>query len=156
MTVEVLERTDSYIVAVWRRVMLLVWSGQTQALGIVRSQALFRQWVPGQRGGAALLVVVPRQPPGPPDEKTRAAMAHAMENPSPALLGMGMLLEAEGFIAAAVRAILSRLHQRHAKGLAPKIFRGVDEAAPWAAELLGDPAIDPAGLAEAIRRARAG
>jgi hypothetical protein len=156
MAVEVLERAETHVVAVWRRTMLLIWRGQTCASGIERSQALFREWAGKQPGGAALLVVVPRQPPGPPDEATRAAMTHAMQNPSPALRGMGTLLEAEGFIAASVRALVSRMHQKHARGMAPKMFRTPEEAAPWAAELLGDPEVTAARLAEAIREARAG
>lgn len=154
--VEILEKAEAYTVAVWRRMMLLVWRGETRAIGIDRSQALFRQWAEQQPGGAALLVVVPRQPPGPPDEQTRAAMARAMKKASPSLRGMGTLLEAEGFIAASVRALLSRLHHRHAHGIAPKVFRTPEEVAPWAAELLADPEITAGGLAEAIRVAREG
>ena len=154
MTVDVLERTDVYIVAVWRRLMLLIWRGRTCAAGIERSQALFREWAEQQPGGAALFVVVPRQPPGPPDEATRAAMARAMANPSPALRGLATFLEAQGFIAAAVFAMVSRIHQKHAGGMAPRIFRHVDEGASWAAELLGDPEITGASLAAALREAR--
>jgi hypothetical protein len=154
MPVEVLERTDVYVVAVWRRLMLLVWRGQTRAAGIDRSHALFRQWGERQPGGAAMLVVVPRQPPGPPDDETRAAMARASGNPSPALRGIGTLLEAQGFIAATVFAIVSRIHQKHAGAMAPKLFRTVDEGAAWASEVLGDPEITPATLAGAIGGAR--
>jgi len=154
MPVEVLERTDVYIVAVWRRLMLLIWRGQTRAVGIDRSQLLFRQWGERQPRGAAMLVVVPRQPPGPPDDETRAAMARAMGNPSPALRGVGTFLEAQGFIAATVFAIVSRIHQKHAVGMAPKLFRTVEEGAAWAAEVLGDPEITPATLAAAIGGAR--
>ncbi|HYD42521.1 MAG TPA: hypothetical protein VEB43_16965 [Anaeromyxobacter sp.] len=156
MTVEVLEKTELYAVAVWRRVMLLVWRGQIRAAGVDGSQALFRAWVHERPGAAALLVVVPRQPPGPPDEETRAAMARASEDPPVALAGTATLLEAHGFIAATVRSIISRVYRRHARGLGVKVFCAVEEAAPWAAELLGDPAITPEGLAAAIRVARAG
>lgn len=154
MAVEVLERTDVYTVAVWRRLMLLVWRGQTRAAGIDRSNALFRQWGPQQPGGAAMLVVVPRQPPGPPDDETRAAVARAMANPSPALRGLGTLLEAQGFVAATVLAIITRIHKKHAGAMAPKLFRSVDEGAAWASALLGDPEITPATLAGAIGGAR--
>lgn len=155
MRVEVLEKTEVYAVAVWRRMMLLLWRGPIQAIGIDRSQALFREWAEGQPGGAALFVVVPR-PPGPPDEETRAAMSRAVEHLPPTLKGMGTLLEAQGFIAASIRSILLRAHQREARGAGPKVFRAVDEAALWAAELLGDPGITTEALAGAIRAARAG
>jgi hypothetical protein len=156
VAVEVLERSELYAIAVWRRLMLLVWRGQTRAVGVDRSQALFRSWVQERPGPAALLVVVPRQPPGPPDEETRAAMARATENPPAALAGTATLLEAHGFIAATVRSIISRVYRRHARGLEVKVFCGVEEAAPWAAGLLADPAITAEALAEAIRAARAG
>lgn len=156
MAVEVLEKTELYVVAVWRRVMILVWRGQIRAMGIDRSQVLFRAWVHERPGAAALLVVVPRQPPGPPDEDTRAAMARASEDLPAALAGTATLLEAHGFIAATVRSIISRVSQRHARGLGVKVFCAADDAALWAAELLADPAITTEGLAEAIRAARAG
>ncbi len=155
MALEVLERTDVYVVATWRRLMLLIWRGQPNAVGVERSQALFRQWGEQQPGGAAMFVVVPRRPPGPPDDETRAAMARAMANPSPALRGVGTLLEAQGFVAATVFAIVSRIHQKHAGPLSPKVFRTVDEGAAWAAEVLDDPEITPAGLGGAIGGARA-
>lgn len=156
MAVEVLEKTDVYIVAVWRRMMLLIWRGPIQAAGIDRSQALFHAWAEGQPGGAALFVVVPRQPPGPPDDEMRAAMARAMATRPEVLRGMGTLLEAHGFIAATVRSIISRTFQRHARGMSLNIFCAPDEAALWAAELLGDPAITTEALTDAIRAARAG
>lgn len=154
MVVEVLERTDVYIVAVWRRLMVLIWRGQTRAVGIDRSHLLFREWGEKQPGGAAMLVVVPRQPPGPPDDETRAAMARAMGNPSPALRGVGTLLEAQGFIAATVFALVSRIHQKHGGAKAPKLFRTVEEGAAWAAGVLADPQITPATLAAVIGGAR--
>jgi len=156
VAVEVLEKTELYVVAVWRRVMMLIWRGQIRAMGVDRSQSLFRAWVHERPGPAALLVVVPRQPPGPPDEETRASMVRASEDPPAALAGTATLLEAHGFIAATVRSILSRVYQRHARGLAVKVFCAPDEAALWAAELLADPAITPEGLAGAIRAAREG
>lgn len=156
VAVEVLEQTELYVVAVWRRVMMLLWRGQIRAVGVDRSHLLFRAWVHERPGAAALLVVVPRQPPGPPDDETRAAMARACEDPPAALAGTATLLEAHGFIAATVRSILSRVYQRHARRLGVKVFCAADEAALWAAELLRDPAITSEGLAEAIRTARAG
>ncbi len=153
-SIRVLERTDAYIIAVWRRVMLLIWRNNPQAIGIDRSQALFGEWTADQPDGAAFLIVVPRQPAGPPDEATRAAMIRAMENRGPSLKGVGTLLEAEGFIAAAARAIMTRLHHKHAHGMAPRVFRSPGEAASWAAELLQDPQLTVGGLLEAIRQAR--
>ncbi len=155
MAVEVLEKTESYAIAVWRRVMVLVWRGPLRAAGVDRSQALLRAWVRERPGAVVMLVVVSRQLPGPPDEETRAAMARAAADPPAALAGTATLLEAQGFVAATVRAISSRVHRRHASGLQVKTFCGVDEAAPWAAALLADPAITAEGLAEAIRAARA-
>lgn len=154
MRVDIVERTDTYVVATWRRIMLLVWRGQPRAAGIDRSRALFQPWAERIPGGAAFLVVVPPHPSGPPDEETRSAMSRSMEDRPPALLGVGRLLEAEGFIAAAVRALMTRLHQKNAHGKAPNMFGKVEEAASWAAELLGDREITPAGLADAIRAAR--
>ncbi|WP_437486794.1 hypothetical protein WME75_04530 [Sorangium sp. So ce1014] len=151
-TAELLERTDAYVVAVWRRLMLLVWRGKASAAGIDRSRELFDRWAANQPGGAGFLVVLPLQPTGPPDEESRAAMQRAARSPSRHLRGTATLVEAEGFIAASVRSIMMRLQSRQA----PNLFRTADEVATWAAALLEDPELTPAGVAEAIRVARAG
>lgn len=151
-TVEILEQTDAYVVAVWRRVMLLVWKAQTNAEGIDRSQELFGVWAARQPGGAAFLIVLPRRQ-GPPDAATRDAMARAMAHPAPDLGGIATLLEAEGFIAASARAIMMRLH-RGAGRTAPKVVRSIDEAAAWAKEILGDAGLDATEMAGVIRTVR--
>ncbi|WP_437808179.1 hypothetical protein [Sorangium sp. So ce1078] len=154
--VELLERTDAYVVATWRRLMLLVWRGQASVVGVERSRALFRPWAERQPGGAAFLIVVPRQRTGPPDEETRAAMQRAASAPGGSLKGMATLVEAEGFIAASVRAIMMRLQARGTQGPAPNVFRTPAEAAAWAAAVLQDREVTPEELAEAIRAAREG
>ncbi|WP_437736283.1 hypothetical protein [Sorangium sp. So ce1335] len=156
MQVELLERTDAYVVATWRRIMLLVWSGQATVAGVERSRALFRQWAERQPGGAAFLVVVPRQSTGPPDEATRAAMQRAASAPGGYLKGIATLIEAEGFIAASVRALMMRLQARGTQGPPPNIFRTPAEVAAWAAALLQDREVTPEQLAEAIHVAREG
>ncbi|WP_437577459.1 hypothetical protein [Sorangium sp. So ce887] len=154
--VELLERTDVYVVATWRRLMLLVWRGQASVAGIERSRALFQPWAARQPGGAAFLIVVPRQNTGPPDEETRAAMQRAASAPGKSLKGMATLIEAEGFIAASVRAIMMRLQARGTQGPAPNVFRTPAEVAAWAAAVLQDWEVTPERLAEAIRVAREG
>ena len=150
--VELLERTDAYVVAVWRRIMLLVWRGHATAAGIERSRELFGRWAAGYPGGAAFVVVLPRQGTGPPDEASRAAMERAASSASRYLRGTATLVESEGFIAASVRSLMTRLYTRRA----PNVFRTAAEVAAWAAALLGDPELTPAGVAEAIRVAREG
>ncbi|XYH99538.1 hypothetical protein ACMHYB_07190 [Sorangium sp. So ce1128] len=154
--VELLERTDVYVVATWRRLMLLVWRGQASVAGIERSRALSQPWAERQPGGAAFLIVVPRQRTGPPDEETRAAMQRAASAPGGSLKGMAVLIEAEGFIAASVRAVMMRLQARGTQGPAPNIFRTPAEVAAWAAAVLQDREVTPEKLAEAIRVAREG
>lgn len=148
--VEQLERTDAYVVAGWRRLMLLLWCGPPTAAGVERSHALFGRWVEGQPDGGAFLVVVPGERPGPPDAETRAAMERTARSVSPRLKGIATLHEAEGFIAASVRAVMTGLHT----GGPPKVFRSTADAAAWASALLGDPELTAAALTAAIRTAR--
>ncbi|AGP33251.1 hypothetical protein BE04_42250 [Sorangium cellulosum] len=154
--VELLERTDVYAVATLRRLMLLVWRGQESVAGIERSRAHFRMWAERQPGGAAFLIVVPRQHTGPPNEESRAAMQRAASAPGGYMKGVATLVEAEGFIAASVRAIMMRLQPRGTQGPAPNIFRTPAEVAAWAAAVLQDREITAEELAEAIRVAREG
>ncbi|MDC0682460.1 hypothetical protein [Sorangium atrum] len=152
MTAELLERTDGYVVAVWRRLMLLVWRGNASAAGIDRSRELFARWSASQPGGAVFVVVLPLQHTLPPDEASRAAMRRAASSPSRNLRGTATLVESEGFIASSVRSIMMAL----TTGRAPNVFRTTGELATWAATLLKDPELTAAGLAEAIRAAREG
>ncbi|WP_433935165.1 hypothetical protein AB3662_10890 [Sorangium cellulosum] len=154
--VDLLERTDVYVVATWRQLMLLVWRGQATVAGVERSRAFFQAWAARQPGGAAFLIVLPPHNTGPPDEKTRAAMQRAASAPGGYLKGIATLIESEGFIAASVRAIMMRLQARGTHGPAPNIFRTPAEAATWAAAVLQDREVTPEKLAEAVRMAREG
>jgi hypothetical protein len=149
---ELLESTDGYVILIWRRLMLLVWRGIATAPGIERSRALFEQWLQTQHRGGAFLIVVPGDRTPPPDDATRAAMERTASSPSGLFRGMATLIEAEGFIAASVRSIMTRLHPRDAG--APCVFSRPTDAAAWASSLLADPEITSAGLMEAIRTAR--
>ena len=150
--VERLECADEYAVSVWRRLMLLVWLDKANTVGIERSRVLFDEWVKDQPHGALFLVVVPGQRTRAPDDKTRRAMTLAASTRHPRCLGIATLLEAQGFIAASVRSIMTRLHA----GGGANVFGSTAEAASWAAPLLLDSAITSAALAEAIRASREG
>jgi hypothetical protein len=153
VNIELLERTNEYVVTVWRRLMLLVWRGEATVTGIERSRTLFIEWVKTQPRGAAVLIVVPPLHSGPPDEKTRAAMQRTALSPPDTLKGMGTLFQAEGFIAASIRSVMMRLNVLSGKN-ASNIFGTAASAAAWAAALLADPALTAAGLTEAIRMAQ--
>jgi hypothetical protein len=150
--VVLLEQTDAYVIAAWRRLMMLVWKGQASATGIERSSDRFRSWAERHPEGAAFLIVVSTQRTQPPDEETRAAMERTHRVPEGPFRGMATLIEAEGFIAATVRSIMTRLQG----GGGGNVFRTADEVAAWAAALLDDPGFTAEGFAEALREARQG
>jgi hypothetical protein len=147
---ELLEQADAYAVATWRRLMLLVWLSQASAAGIARSQALFEAWAKRHPQGAALLVVIPGQLTRPPDEEARSAMQRTAAAPEGPFRGMATLIEAEGFIAATVRSIMTRIQG----GRPARVFGNAHDAAVWAAALLEDPELTPDGLSGAIGAAR--
>ncbi len=153
MRVEVQEKAEGYTIATWGRVALLLFSRRATAQGITRVHAFLGGWAPKQAGGVALVSVVAPQPPKPPDDETRAALAHATAHPVPGMRGAGTLYEGDGFIAASIRAMVSRL-QLLRTGERLVFFRSADEAAAWAAALLGSREITGPGLAEAIQKAR--
>ena len=152
MSVQILEKTDTHSIATWGRVMLLVWNARSTGPGIDSAHAHLRGWA---KGSSVLINVVPPQPARPPDEETRAAMERATQDPIPGLRGVGTIYEGGGFIAAAIRSLVSRL-QLLRKGETMRFFRTPEEAALWAAQTLGAPGLSGEGLAEAIRQARAG
>jgi hypothetical protein len=151
--VELLERSEKYVIAVWRGLMLLIWLGEASITGIERSRKLFDEWVKTQPRGAALLIVVPPNTAQPPDEKTRQAMQRTSISPSGKLKGMGTLFQAEGFIAASIRSVMMRLNVLTGKN-ATNMFGTAAAAAAWAAALLVDPELTAAGLTDAIRVAQ--
>ncbi len=154
VTVQVLERTDAYSIATWRRLMLLIWRAEASAAGVERSRRFFQPWAESLPGGAAFLVVVPGQRVRPPDDETRAAMERTSSAPTGPFKGMATLIEAEGFIAASVRSLMTRLLTARMRGATPCFFRTVADTAAWASKLLEDPEITAAGLEQAIRQAR--
>jgi hypothetical protein len=151
---EALERTEQYVVTVSRRIMLLVWQGKASADGIERSRSLFVEWVKDHPRGAVFVVVVPAKRTRAPDDETVKAMHRTANSPHPRCKGTATLLEAEGFIAASVRSIMTRLHGGGGNERAANVFGTTAEVAAWAAELLDDPEISGAFLDEGIAMAR--
>jgi hypothetical protein len=149
--VETLERTDTYVVAVWRRVVLLVWRSKANATGVERSRELFEAWMAREPGDAAFLIVVPGERTRAPDGDTFHAMARTAGSPISQCKGMATLLESKGFIAASVRTIMMRIHSIAARQDPPLVFGSTSKAARWAAELLDDPGLTSVALAEALR-----
>lgn len=154
LKVDQLERTENYVVSVWRRVMLLVWCDKASAMGIERSRTLFDEWVKDHPRGAVFLIVVPPLRTRAPDPETLEAMRQAANYPDPRCKGMATLLEAEGFVAASVRSIMMRLHAVSVREDPANVFGSTAKAAAWAAAQLEDPEISSASLAEAIRLVR--
>jgi hypothetical protein len=152
--VEERERTDTYVVVTWRRLMLLIWRGEANAAGIVRSRELFDTWVAVKPGNAVFLVVVPADRTRGPDGHTVDAMARTASSPVSRCKGVATLIESEGFIAASVRALMMRIHSMARREDLPLVFGTATKAAKWAAALLDDPTIDSLSLASAIRHAR--
>lgn len=150
MSVQILEKTDTYVIATWGRVMLLVWSARSTGPGIDAAHKHLRSWA---KGASVLLNVVPPQPARPPDEPTRQAMERATQDPIPGVRGVGTIYEGGGFIAASIRALVSRM-QLLKKGETMRFFRTSHEAAVWAAQTLGAPGLSAEGLDAAIREAR--
>lgn len=151
-----LERSDSYVVVVWRRLMLLIWRDTANPTGVERSRALFDRWAAQNPDGGAFLVVTPAHRTRVPDARTFEAMARTANAPVSQCQGMAVLLESEGSIAASVRAIMMRIHSIAAREDPPLVFGSTDKAARWAAKLLSDPEITETSLAEAMRIARDG
>lgn len=150
-----LERTNSYVVAVWRRLMLLVWRGTATVSGVERSRALFDEWVARDPGEAAFLIVVPREYTRAPDSDTQRVMARTANSPVAHCKGMATYFESTGFIATTARSIMMRIHSMAAREDPPLVFGTTAKTARWAAALLDDPEITSLALAEVIRMLRA-
>jgi len=148
---EELERTDSYAIVVWRRLLLLVWNSPANPTGVQRSRVLFDDWIAAHPGDMGCLVVIPEGRARVPDAETLEAMARTARAPHRSCRGMATLIESEGFIAAAVRTIMMRIHSIASRQDPPLVFGSVVKAARWASELLDDDELTWLSLAEAIR-----
>jgi len=154
--IDVLERADTYVVAVWRRLMLLVWYDNANQRGIERSRLLFDTWSAAHPGDAAFLIVLPAHRTRVPDKDMVHAMARTANSPVSHCKGMATLIQSEGFVAASIRAIMMRIHSIAARNDPPLVFGTLTKAASWAAALLDDPEITSTLLGEAISVAREG
>ena len=152
VSVDVLTHTDKYIIATWRRLVMLIWNGEANAEGVEHSRTVFEEWAKDQARGAALLIVVPARHANPPDENTRQAMRQTAGLPSAKLKGMGTFIQAEGFVAATIRSVIMRLNVLTGDG-AQNLFETASKAAEWAAKVLDDSEISGAKLTNAIRTA---
>ncbi len=155
VSVEVLVRNEQYVIAAWRRLLMLIWKGEASAEGVEHSRTVFEGWVKRHPRGAALLIVVPARHAAPPDEKTRQAMRQTAGVPSADLRGMGTFIQAEGFVAATIRSVIMRLNVLTGNG-SPNVFETASKAAEWAVKVLGDTEISGTKLANAIRDAEGG
>lgn len=151
--VDLLARTDTYVIAAWRRLLMLIWRGEANAVGIEHSRIVFDHWVKAYPRGAAFLVVVQAQHAKPPNEETREAMHKTAVSPSVGLRGMGTLILAEGFLAASVRSIMTRLNVLIGSN-ATNLFETPGKAADWVIQVTGDSEVSSVKLAKAIQLAQ--
>ena len=135
---QVLERTPDYIISTWRYVMFLAWRGRETVDGILRSRSLMEHWASNRRGGVILVILMPHEAlQRPPSEEARKAMEDTSKDALPSFKGIAIIGKQTGFIAAAIRSVMTA-RQMFMRSLVPfKMFSSAAEAAPWIAQCLG-------------------
>lgn len=134
-----LERTPDYIISTWHYVMFLAWRGRETIEGITRSRSLMGPWAHRRSGGIVLVILMPPNLASmkPPGEDVRRTMADASRDALPVLKGMAIIGNQTGFIASAIRSIMTA-RQMFTRSVVPfKMFSSAAEAAPWIALHLG-------------------
>jgi len=148
----VCDATGQYVLATWRRVMVVIWKGVATAEGIERSRQVMDVWARRHKEGVMVLVVMPAALPRPPSEEARAAMLRATQGAKANLKGIAMVYGGSGFVLAAIRGVTAARSLIDRSRIPTRIFANVAEAAPWISQCVG-PDHTANGLVEAVDRA---
>jgi hypothetical protein len=149
MELQILERTDEYLIAIWGRLLLIRWHDRPTAAGIERTVAHVAPLA--ERGASvAMFSLIPPRSAGPPDPAAQEAIRRMSATATPGLKGVAIVFEGSGFIAASVVALTLKLSGSRSAGTPTRVFRTLEDAVRWAERGLGPPPLDSKGLKEAL------
>ena len=137
----------------WQNVCLAVWRAKPTLASARQLSTLYRATAKRHPQGFVVLGVIEADAMNIGDEERKAITA-AMDAVEHELRGIGMVLEASGFVSAAIRAVLATMSQLTRSRFPRKVFGAVDEASTWLAPLAG-PHVDARTMRDAFREMRA-
>jgi hypothetical protein len=141
---------EGYIVATWRNVLLMMWTGAITSVGLDATERggkmLQRQYKNDQ---IAVSISMPKVPI--PDEKVRAHAARLLRERADFVKLSVTVIEGDGFWLSAGRMIMTGLNNLSGGKHKPIIAKSIEEALPHVQPLV----IPKATLAEVTRAVRA-
>jgi hypothetical protein len=148
----VLAASPDWVVGRCREVVVIVWRAP---LTVERTQRVtaYMKAAAAEESRLGVVVVIEPGVPGPPPE-VRAALLGAMRELGPKLVALAYLVTAEGFVGAAVRAVISGLGLMSRDRYPTRVFQGAPEVAAWMAPKL-DAGQASAQITAAIEQCRA-
>ncbi len=133
----VIEATKDHVIAVFRRVILIVFERETT----LAAAAAYRRALDLLDGeypnGIATLTIVAENAPLPA-QGVREALALAMRAAGKRIQRSAVYFEGDGFRAAVVRGVATGLSRVATLPYPHKVFKTIEEAAAWLAPELGD------------------
>lgn len=154
---EIFYKGERLTVGLWNNVFLVLWRAKPQLTDIEPLRRGYDAMV-GRSAGEKFLVWVIIEPQvGMPEDNVRVAIANAMDAVARQISASLAVMEATGFVAVAVRAVLTAITAFSRKEYPSKFFSTADEAATWgSAWVTGADArpVAPAVLVQKVRSFR--
>jgi len=143
------------VLATWHNALLCAWT-DTPTVGTLRRVDEVSGALSGRYAGGfgSVSIAMPHSPF--PDDAARKYAAERMRERDPHVLGAAVILEADGFVASAGRAVLTAMTTLSGRRAKTELFRDGEAAALWLSPKLATAAaqVTVEGLAEAIALVR--
>lgn len=121
----------SFITGYWSNLFIGVWRDVVTVADVHEWSRQFDHMLARHPKGFVVISIVEARAPIP-DARAREALAGTM-NRAAGVRAMAGVQEATGFTGAAVRCVLLALNNMTSKPYPCRVFRGLEEAAPWLA-----------------------
>jgi hypothetical protein len=144
---------DHFALALWRNVFIVLWRRQPDAARTETMHDVFNKVAAQTPGGVAVTVVIEAGVP-PPDPTTRARITEVMRANAAANRGIAYIIEETGFVAAAMRSVVTGTLLIVRPPYPARVFATVKKAAPWLLAQAGAGEADIPALTTALESLR--
>lgn len=142
----IVHRSDACTLAEDGDLLLQHWHGSAHHADVLASFQAHQRMIAKLPERKVWMLAVADAPPGLPDERTRRAFADTAKNTADQVHAQAIVIRAKGFMAAAVRSLVTTSFALTAGSHPRKVFADTDRAAEWLCQARG-------GSSSAILRA---
>lgn len=148
--VEVLLTSPDLLLGRWGNLSVTLWRDKPTSAGATSLERHYRSMITRYPSGFVSLIVIGAGTPAP-DESIRKLITSTMDGAGDHLLSVGVVLEAQGFAAAALRAALTSMSMLTRSRFPRRFVSSVGEALEWLSASVRDDEGRPAQRMELAR-----